>query len=51
VQSGTVTRSAVGQLEIETAIPFAEPKPDEYLYVRIVQRDGGLAWSSPIFID
>lgn len=25
--------------------------PGEYVYVRVVQRDGGLAWSSPIFAE
>ena len=23
----------------------------DYLYVRVQQRDGGLAWSSPFFVD
>ncbi|MFI5216576.1 MAG: CehA/McbA family metallohydrolase [Candidatus Limnocylindria bacterium] len=26
-------------------------RPGEYVYVRAVQRDGGAAWSSPIYID
>jgi hypothetical protein len=29
-----------------TIAPLA---PGEYVYVRVVQRDGGLAWSSPVF--
>jgi hypothetical protein len=24
-------------------------KPGEHLYVRVVQNDGGLAWSSPFY--
>ena len=26
-------------------------RPGEYVYVRAVQRDGGAAWSSPIYVD
>jgi hypothetical protein len=26
-------------------------RPGEYLYVRVVQKDGGAAWSSPFFVE
>jgi len=51
VRAGAVARSEVGQAAVELLIPFAEPTAGEYVYVRIVQEDGGLAWSSPIFIE
>ena len=31
-------------------ISFADLRPGEYLYVRVAQQDGGLAWASPIFL-
>ena len=51
IRSGTVIRSEVGEVEVETLVPFNEPSPGEFVYVRIIQTDGGLAWSSPIFIE
>jgi len=36
-------------LDLERRIP--ELGPGEFHYVRIVQQDGGVAWSSPIFVD
>jgi hypothetical protein len=51
VRGGTVVRSEVGQDEIELLIPFAESAAGDYVYVRVVQDDGGLAWSSPIFVE
>ena len=51
VRSGAVVRSEVGQPQLELLIPFAAPSAGEYVYVRVVQEDGGLAWSSPIYIE
>ncbi len=51
IRSGTVARTEVGEAEIEALLPFTDPKPGEYIYIRIIQTDGGLAWSSPIFIE
>jgi hypothetical protein len=36
-------------LDFERRIPRLEP--GEFHYVRIIQTDGGVAWSSPIFVD
>jgi hypothetical protein len=36
-------------LELERKIPRLQP--GEFHYVRIIQKDGGVAWSSPIFVD
>lgn len=36
-------------LEFERKIPRLQP--GEFHYVRIIQDDGGVAWSSPIFVD
>jgi hypothetical protein len=30
---------------------FADFRSGEYLYVRVIQQNGGLAWSSPFFLD
>ena len=53
VRSGEV----VGQFRdlegSEALVSFEIPRLEagEYVYVRVVQQDGGLAWSSPIFVD
>lgn len=53
VRSGAVVVSR-SDLDGDTATltttvdPFA---PGDYVYVRVVQRDGGLAWSSPVFAE
>jgi hypothetical protein len=36
-------------LSLERKIPRLAP--GEFHYVRILQEDGGMAWSSPIFAD
>lgn len=51
VRSGTVVRSEIGQDSLELSIPLADLRSGEYVYVRVVQEDGGLAWSSPIYLD
>ncbi len=51
IRSGTVVRTEVGQSQVEVLLPFTTPVAGEYVYVRVVQADGGLAWSSPIFIE
>lgn len=38
-----------GQRTCSIALPMEDLQPTEYLYVRVVQRDGGAAWSSPFF--
>jgi hypothetical protein len=38
-------------LEVVLQVPVEALRAGEYLYVRAVQRDGGAAWSSPIFFE
>jgi hypothetical protein len=50
IRSGRVVLTAEqteAEVSFATRIPRLEP--GEYVYVRVVQRDGGLAWSSPVF--
>ncbi|HVH16663.1 MAG TPA: DUF3604 domain-containing protein [Myxococcota bacterium] len=51
VRSGRVEDSAAltGELEVMLDREVKELAPGEYVYVRAVQKDGGAAWSSPIF--
>ncbi len=51
VRTGMPVRRRVAAPELEVVIPINNPQPGEYVYVRVVQTDGGLAWSSPIFIE
>ncbi len=52
VRSGAVVdgRALDGQLEATLSSELADLSAGEYVYVRVVQRDGGAAWSSPIFV-
>jgi hypothetical protein len=36
-------------LDFERSIPRLQP--GEFHYIRVIQKDGGVAWSSPIFVD
>jgi hypothetical protein len=54
VRSGRTARIAIDPeqawaLDLERRIPALAP--GEYHYVRFFERDGGQAWSSPIFVD
>jgi hypothetical protein len=51
VRSGSVAVTAEADGEREASWTTAIPRlaEGEYAYVRVVQRDGGLAWSSPIY--
>ncbi len=40
-----------GELDVETAFEPEDLAAGEYLYVRVVQADGGAAWSSPFFVE
>jgi len=53
IRTGRVVDSLAlnGQREVSLQRDIEELAPGEYLYVRVVQEDGGAAWSSPIFID
>jgi len=52
IRSGEIVESfdAEGRLELALERPVEALRPGEYLYVRVVQRDGGAAWSSPFFV-
>jgi hypothetical protein len=50
VRRGAVTRLPLaGELEWRSERAVAPLRAGDYLYARAVQRDGGAAWSSPIF--
>jgi len=52
VRSGAVVDGLdlEGRLDATLQSEVEDLAPGEYVYVRVVQRDGGAAWSSPIFI-
>jgi hypothetical protein len=52
VRSGELLDQAglEGALEATLQRSLPDLRPGEYVYVRVVQQDGGLAWSSPIFV-
>ena len=37
--------------EMSLSLPLTRLSREEYLYVRVVQTDGGSAWSSPFFVE
>ena len=51
IRSGRMIESlrAEGRREWSKTLPFTPLASGEYVYVRVVQADGGAAWSSPIF--
>ena len=52
VRNGEVARLALEeQLDATVYLNIAGLHSGEWLYVRVVQVDGGVAWSSPFFID
>jgi hypothetical protein len=53
VRSGRVVRSfaATQGHELRVEEPIRGLERGDYLYVRVVQTDGGAAWSSPFFVD
>ena len=53
VRSGVVVGSAGGEdrTDLLLGYPVRALRAGEYLYVRVVQRDGGAAWSSPFFVE
>jgi len=53
VRSGTVVETLTGEghWDVEAAFHPADLAAGEYLYVRVVQEDGGAAWSSPFFVE
>jgi hypothetical protein len=53
IRSGAVIDGleAEGELELTLQRELSDLRPGEYVYLRVVQEDGGMAWSSPIFVD
>jgi hypothetical protein len=53
IRSGRVvdTFELKGERDAALERRVTELRPGEYVYVRVVQRDGGAAWSSPIYIE
>lgn len=53
VRSGAVVSGldTEGRLDVALQVELSDLRPGEYLYVRVIQRDGAAAWSSPIFIE
>ncbi|MCZ6598854.1 MAG: CehA/McbA family metallohydrolase [Planctomycetota bacterium] len=53
IRSGEIvhTIDAEGAFQVEFAVDLAELSSGEYVYVRVIQEDLGLAWSSPFYVD
>jgi hypothetical protein len=53
IRSGAVSTRLSGDGRQDWRFARRVPRliPGEYLYLRIVQEDGGAAWSSPVFMD
>jgi hypothetical protein len=53
VRSGEVVDGldVEGRLEAALERPVEHLRAGEYVYVRVVQQDGGAAWSSPVFFE
>jgi hypothetical protein len=51
IRSGEVRQSVAGDglEELLFTTPLEQLRANEYVYVRILQNDGGAAWSSPVF--
>ena len=52
IRSGAIVEAIEleDRLDITVQTTVEDLAPGEYLYVRVLQRDGGAAWSSPIFV-
>lgn len=52
IRSGkTASFDGEGKLDLQIERSIPRLKPGEYHYVRVVQKDEGAAWSSPIFVE
>ncbi|MDX1503970.1 MAG: DUF3604 domain-containing protein, partial [Thermoanaerobaculia bacterium] len=53
VRSGEVVErvGVDGLRQARLALEVRHPRPGEYLYLRVIQEDGGVAWSSAYFFD
>jgi hypothetical protein len=52
IRSGEIVKVLPGldTLEWSESIEIPSLAPGEYLYLRLIQQDGGMAWSSPIYV-
>lgn len=52
VRSGNVVAVVPGERrrELSSTLPLEDLRDGEYVYVRVIQEDGGAAWASPIFV-
>ncbi|MFM7299133.1 MAG: hypothetical protein ACKO4Q_18155, partial [Planctomycetota bacterium] len=46
-----VALSCRNELEYSASASLGPLQSGEFVYVRVIQLDGGMAWSSPIFIE
>ncbi len=53
IRSGAVVQSLPGEGRRDWGEPLVLEglRPGEYVYVRVIQEDGGVAWSSPAFVE
>jgi hypothetical protein len=53
IRSGAIEESLEleGRRQLGVEIPLPDLRAGEYVYVRVVQEDGGTAWSSPFFVE
>jgi hypothetical protein len=53
IRSGAVIDGldAEGQLDLTLQRSLSDLRAGEYVYLRVVQEDGGMAWSRPIFLE
>jgi hypothetical protein len=53
IRSGAVIDQldAEGRLELTLQRSLSDLRTGEYVYLRAVQEDGGMVWSSPIFLE
>jgi hypothetical protein len=53
IRSGGIVASSPGdgRHELTLTTDLEDLKAGEYVYARVVQEDGGAAWSSPVFVE
>ena len=53
IRRGRVDQSLAGEgaMDYQATFELKDLAAGEYVYVRVVQQDGGAAWSSPFFVN
>lgn len=53
IRGGSVEQTLAGEgvMDYETTFEIQDLATGDYVYVRVIQQDGGAAWSSPFFIN